>query len=173
MVEENMGLAYFVLRKYSKRFEWLEKDDILSACFIGLIKASQTFNPERSRFSTYATTVMHHQIIKELIPRKEQIPTISIEDIKTVEGESRWQDIVGSEDSMEDTVLTRVLAEQIMSKVDNMKLSDICKQVIKLHYFEPQLNQSEIAKKIGCSRNNVSKVMANARKKLRPVVCTG
>lgn len=73
LFEQNMKLAPFTIQRY---FTYLAQDeDYLQIAYIGLWRACNTFNENTAKFSTYATTCVHHEIIKTL--RKKTIDTIS------------------------------------------------------------------------------------------------
>jgi RNA polymerase sigma factor (sigma-70 family) len=174
MVEDNIRLAYFAFSKYHEHFDYLDPDDILSACFIGLCKAVQGYNPELgTTLGTYATKTMYRTIIRELIPRKQVIEPTYLEDIVNKEGVTFWQDIVGTAESMDDEVVYKMLGEQAMAALDNIKMGKAYKVIIKTHYHEPDLTQMEIAERVGCRQKTVSLAYGEARKKLRPMVCMG
>lgn len=174
MVEENIGLAYFALHKYRERFKWLDEDDILSACFIGLIKASRRYNPEfGTTFATYAVLSMYRTIIRELIPRKQIIEPIYLEELINEKDESFWQTITRSNELLEEEVVHGILGEQIIASLDNIKMGKTYKEIIKTHYREPDLTQVEIAERLGCKQKTVSLAYSEAKKKLRPMVCMG
>jgi RNA polymerase sigma factor (sigma-70 family) len=63
LAADNVGLAH----RFARRSHWtgIEHDELLSVCLAGLLHASRTHKPERSRFSTWAymvmgTRVRHH-----------------------------------------------------------------------------------------------------------------
>jgi RNA polymerase sigma factor (sigma-70 family) len=172
-VEDNLGLAYYALNKYRKHFDDFDPEELLSACYIGLVKAAQGFDPDKGKFSTYAMKTMYSTIIMELIRGKKQVKPIYLEEIVNKEDHTFWQDIVGSGESTEDDIIHKILGEQIIDALDSIKMGKICKKIIKTHYYEPGLTQKEIAKKLGCSQKNVSLAYGEARKKLRPMVCMG
>lgn len=67
-IEANEGLVYFV---YQHLPEWIKRihptEDILQEGRIGLVKAVDSFNPnKKTKFSSYATTVIHNQIRSKL-----------------------------------------------------------------------------------------------------------
>ena len=67
LFEENQKLVYFVVNKY---YDWLAEDeDIIQEGFLGLYKASLTWDSSRSKFSTYATRCILNQIRHELRKR--------------------------------------------------------------------------------------------------------
>ena len=59
LVEQNHKLIYYTLKKYKLNQE--EYYDILA---IGLCKAAIKFDPERSKFSTFAMKVMYNEFLQ-------------------------------------------------------------------------------------------------------------
>ena len=61
LIEHNLRLvAYIVKKKYP---DSKEQEDLISIGIIGLIKASETFNPQKNiNFSTYASKCIDNQI---------------------------------------------------------------------------------------------------------------
>jgi len=173
MVEENIKLAYYALHKYCSHFSDLVREDIISACFVGLVKAAQGFDPEKGKFSTYAMQAMYRQIIMEFCRGRKQVEPIYLEEIINKEDATFWQDIIGNDDSTEDEVIHRILGEQVMTALDNIKMGKTYKEIIKLHYHEPHLTQMQLAERVGCRQKTVSLAYGEARKKLRSMVCMG
>lgn len=61
MVEENMGLVYSIVKRFTNR--GYEAEDLVQIGAIGLIKAVQKFNPEFNvQFSTYAVPMITGEI---------------------------------------------------------------------------------------------------------------
>lgn len=172
MVEENLNLALYALKYYKNKFGWLEPEEILSACYLGLIKAVRGFKPEKEvRFGTYAMRVIYSTIIKELTPSKQVIETSSLEEIALdIDGEgSNWESCFGT-DSPEDELVSKLTAEQIILKINREnpgKGKAKTRAVVNLLYFYPYLTQQEVAEILGCSQKNVSLILKNIRKKHR------
>ncbi|MFA7171725.1 MAG: sigma-70 family RNA polymerase sigma factor [Candidatus Paceibacterota bacterium] len=174
MVEDNIKLAYFALNKYRKQFEQLEPEDILSTCFIGLCRAARGYNPELgTAFSTYAMTAMYRQIILDLVRGRKQVEPIYLEEISLKKETTSWQDIIGSDDSTEDKIIYKMLGEQIMVELDNVRMNEKYKEIIRIHYREPDLSQSQVGKLVGRDHKTVCTAYRQAREKLRPMVCMG
>ena len=174
MVEDNIKLAYFALNKYRTQFEHLDPEDILSTCFIGLCKAARGFNPELGiAFSTYAMTAMYRRIINDLVRGKQQVEPIYLEEIKRQEDSTFWQDIIGSDDSMEDEIICKMLGERIIAELDNVRMNEKYKEIIRVHYHEPDLSQSQVGAIVGRDHKTVCTAYRQAREKFKTMVYIG
>ncbi len=157
MVEDNIGLAYSTaLRMVAK--SPLEYDDILSICFLGLIKAVQKFDPSKGfAFSTYAVPVMRWMVHKEANPRKPQIKASYLEGLIPTEWESSWENIIADDSSLEDDLIDSIFIGQVREKINHMKLSPKSKEVLQVYFDDPELTQEEVAKIAGCTQVTVSR----------------
>jgi len=86
LVEENLSLAPFVLRKYYPALlKGKEAEDWIQTARIGLCQAASTFEPDKGfKFSTYAVKTMRlyiqHHIRRNLNPRRfSETPPLSLE----------------------------------------------------------------------------------------------
>ena len=175
MVEENIGLAHHAYHEYSKKLYWLDPEEILSACYIGLIKSVIGYDPSRGKavFATYAMKVMFRTIQNELIPRKKQVIAISLEEMKSPDSETFWQDVVADGEPVEDIVIHDVLNKQIMEALETTKMNETHRKVIKICLSDPFLTQREIGKIAGCNQVAVCRALEKAREQLRPMICIG
>ena len=65
IVENNFGLVVDTAKKFNKGV--ISMEDLVAAGILGLIKAIDTFNPQRDcKLSTYAVTLINHEIENEL-----------------------------------------------------------------------------------------------------------
>ena len=157
MVEDNIGLAYSTALKMVTRSP-LEYDDILSVCFLGLIKAVQKFDPSKGfAFSTYAVPVMRWMVHKEANPRKPQIKASYFEDLIPAEWESSWENMIADDSSLEDDITDSILIGQVREKINHMKMSPKSKEVLQVYFDNPELTQKEVAKIAGCAQVTVSR----------------
>lgn len=157
MVEDNIGLAYSTALKMVAKSP-LEYDDILSICFLGLIKAVQKFDPSKGfAFSTYAVPVMRWMVHKEANPRKPQIKASYLEGLIPTEWESSWENIIADDSSLEDDLTNNIFIDQIREKINHMKLSTKSKEVLQVYFDNPELTQREVAKIVGCTQVTVSR----------------
>lgn len=215
MVEENMGLVYSIVRRFSGR--GYETEDLTQIGAIGLIKAVKKFNPEFNvQFSTYAVPMITGEIkrflrddgavkisrslkenamkgwrSKEILRRKlNREPTIKeiseecgidaeslIEAFEAAappesiyesvydngEKEIHLLDVIAGGE-IEDSVINKVMIDDILSR-----LSPREREIILLRYFRGK-TQSEIAKIIGVSQVQISRIEKKAIERIRESV---
>jgi RNA polymerase sigma factor (sigma-70 family) len=156
MVEDNIRLAYSTALKMVAKSP-LEYDDILSICFLGLIKTAQKFDPSKGfAFSTYAINTMRWMVHKEANPRKPQIKASYFEDLIPTEWESNWENIIAGDSSLEDDLINNIFIGQVREKINHMKLSPKSKEVLQVYFDNPELTQEEVAQIAGCTQGTVS-----------------
>ncbi len=172
LIEHNMRLVAHIIKKYA--FTDKEMDDLLSIGTIGLIKAVNTFNPDRgNKLSSYAAKCIDNEILMLLRSEKKRNREISLyEPIGTdKEGnEINLMDVIEMDD--------REISEQISVKEDMKKLyeayekclSEKEKKVIRFRYGlfgNDEYTQREIAKALGISRSYVSRIEKGALAKMK------
>lgn len=64
LIQENAPLAISIATKMSNAN--METEDLIAAAFVGLVQAVDSYNPEKSRFSTYATFVIRGTVLNEM-----------------------------------------------------------------------------------------------------------
>lgn len=212
MVEQNMGLVYSIVKRFSGR--GYELDDLTQIGAIGLIKAVKKFNPEFNvQFSTYAVPMIAGEIkrfmrddgaikisrslkesamkgwrAEEILRRRlNREPTISevseecgieVEDLleafeAAAPPESIYESIYSGGDKdiqVVDTIAGEEIENNIINKVlldDILKqLKPREKQILILRYFKGK-TQSEIAKMVGVSQVQISRIEKKAIEKIR------
>ena len=167
-----MRLVAHIIKKYA--FTDKEMDDLLSIGTIGLIKAVNTFNPDRgNKLSSYAAKCIDNEILMLLRSEKKRSREVSLyEPIGTdKEGnEINLMDVIEMEE--------REIAEMVAMKEDLKRLyeaydtclSDKEKKVIQYRYGlfgNDEYTQREIAKALGISRSYVSRIEKGALAKMR------
>ena len=77
LIEHNMRLVAHIIKKYA--FTDKEMDDLLSIGTIGLIKAVNTFNPDRgNKLSSYAAKCIDNEILMLLRSEKKRSREVSL-----------------------------------------------------------------------------------------------
>ncbi len=68
LIKEHVGLVHYIVGRVAVRLpESVERDDLESAGLIGLIKATDRFDPDRGvKFATYASSVIRGQVMEAL-----------------------------------------------------------------------------------------------------------
>lgn len=160
LIHRNMRLVAHIVKKYQGTD--YETEDLLSVGAIGLIKAVDTFNPDKgSRLGTYAAKCVENEIlmlfragkkyskevsIYEPIGTDKDGETVSLMDVLEQEGKEALEQVILNQD-------VRNLYESI-----EKNLNDTEKTVIRMRYglFDSnEYTQREVAKVLGISRSYV------------------
>lgn len=161
LFEENQKLVYFVLNKY---YDWLAQDeDIIQEGNLGLWKAAYSWNPSKSKFSTYATTCILNQIKMELRKRSRMhnFDEISLSTpVSDVDSELTLEDVIPDKKDYFEEVESVL---DFQCKLNN--LTDKEKDVLSL--LVQGYSQQDIANVMNCTRANISRIKRNFFKKLK------
>lgn len=171
LVEKNMRLVAHMIKKYA----CAEKDtqDLISVGTIGLIKAVNTFNPDKKiRLATYAAKCIDNEILMMLRNDKKKMQELSLYEPIGTDKEGNditFIDVVG--DETRDDVGEMFTAEQLKCIYDNMDniLTEREKTIIigRFGLFgSKEMTQNELAAKLNISRSYVSRIERHALNKL-------
>ena len=171
LIEKNMRLVAHIVKKYTSPERDIE--DLLSVGTIGLIKAVNTFNMDKSiRLATYAAKCIDNELLMLLRSDKRRSREMSIyEPIgKDKEGnEINLMEIIGSsEDSVVENYELRQDVKKLYEAVEK-RLTKREREVIILRYGlygNEEITQREIAEKMNISRSYVSRIEKRALEKL-------
>lgn len=171
LVEKNMRLVAHMIKKYA----CAEKDtqDLISVGTIGLIKAVNTYNPDKKiRLATYAAKCIDNEILMMLRNDKKKMRELSLYEPIGTDKEGNditFIDVVG--DETRDDVGEMLTAEQLKCIYDNMDniLTEREKTIIigRFGLFgSKEMTQNELAAKLNISRSYVSRIERHALNKL-------
>ena len=171
LVEKNMRLVAHMIKKYA----CAEKDtqDLISVGTIGLIKAVNTFNPDKKiRLATSAAKCIDNEILMMLRNDKKKMQELSLYEPIGTDKEGNditFIDVVG--DETRDDVGEMLTAEQLKCIYDNMDniLTEREKTIIigRFGLFgSKEMTQNELAAKLNISRSYVSRIERHALNKL-------
>lgn len=150
LIEENLIIAFFVAKKYSRRADELE--DLIAVGNVGLVKAAYTFNSLRkTQFSTYASRCVENEILMYL--RRNMKREVLMGDWKTESLPEQGEDPVWRE--MEHSINIASIEETAD------RLPPKQKKIIYLRFGldgKRERTQKEVARLVGVSQSNVSKV---------------
>ena len=172
LINRNMRLVAHVIKKYQSPD--YEMEDLLSVGTIGLIKAVNTFDPNKgSRLATYAAKCVENEILMLFRAGKKFSREVSIYDpIGTdKDGETvSLLDILESEgkEALEQVILKQDIRTLYEAYEQNLK--DTEKTVIRMRYGlfgSREHTQREIADEMGISRSYVSRIEKRAIEKLK------
>ena len=171
VIEHNLRLVAHIIKKYYGVSS--EQDDLVSIGTIGLIKAINTFKPDKNiRLSSYASRCIENEILMHFRSVKKSAQDISInETIDTDKDGNQLTllDIMAVDDDIIDN-LDKKLNIKKLGQYINEELEEREKKIIILRYGldgRKPVTQKQIAKQMNISRSYVSRIETKALKKLR------
>ncbi|MGN0452938.1 MAG: RNA polymerase sporulation sigma factor SigK [Ruminococcus sp.] len=171
LVEHNLRLVAHIIKKYYANKS--DHEDLVSIGTIGLIKAINTFNPDKNiKFSSYASRCIENEILMHFRNGKKSAQDISLNEAIDTDKDGNpltLIDVLAVEENFADELDNKLniekLSEYISSELDERE-----KTVIMLRYGlngnEP-LTQREVAEKLGISRSYISRIEKKALLSLR------
>lgn len=177
LITHNLRLVVYIAKKFESKNANVE--DLISIGTIGLIKAVNTFRPERNiKLATYASRCIENEILMFLRKSSQQKNEISIDEPLNVDwdgNELLISDILGSE---QDTVNIRIEQESEQNLLIEAvkRLSDREREIMELRFGlfgNKEHTQKEVADKLGISQSYISrlekKIIARLRHDLEKV----
>lgn len=150
LIEDNMTLVYYLVKRYYPKF--LFDEDIIQCGMVGLVKAAQSWDESKSKFSSYSSFCILNEIRQEFIRRSKYSTDTSLEK-NVCEHLTLGEVLVGDEDVSEFNL------DALYSK-----LTDKEKEVFDLKLAG--YKQKEIAERIGCTQQGVSYCMGRIKSKM-------
>lgn len=178
LIEHNLRLVVYIAKKFES--SGIGVEDLISIGTIGLIKAVNTFKPEKKiKLATYASKCIENEILMHL-RRVSKIKTeISLDEPLNIDwdgNELLLSDILGTK---EDVVFKR-----LENETDLLLLSESVKKLSSREYLIMKLRfglnnskcftQKEVADLLGISQSYISrlekKILGRLRKEISKVV---
>ena len=162
LIVHNLRLVVYIARKFDNTKSSVE--DLISIGTIGLIKAVNTYKPEKQiKLATYASRCIENEILMHLRKTNNQKGEISIDEPLNVDwdgNELLLSDILGSEP---DTVGKGVEIEDERSLLRKLvdKLSMRERQIMQMRFGLAGFNehtQKEVADNLGISQSYISRL---------------
>lgn len=170
LIEHNLRLVAHITKKFEATGE--DSEDLISIGTIGLIKAINTFDPDKgTRLATYAARCIENEILMHLRATKKTRVEVSLYDPIGIDKEGNeitLIDVLGTEhDIVADSVENVFEQRRVLDKVKYLSKRE--RNVLELRYglFNTfRKTQREIAKRLGISRSYVSRIEKKAIEKL-------
>ena len=171
LVEHNLRLVAHIIKKYYGAQG--EQDDLVSIGTIGLIKAVNTFDPDKNiRLSSYASRCIENEILMHFRSAKKRAGDISLDETIDTDKDGNpltLMDIMAVEDTILDELDFKLNSRKLRQYIEE-ELTDREKKIILLRYGldgrEP-MTQKNVAKLMDISRSYVSRIETKALKKLK------
>lgn len=171
LIEHNLRLVAHISKKFE--ISGIERDDLISIGTIGLIKAINTFNPDKNiKLATYAARCIENEILMHLRATKNTRTEISLNDQIGSDKEGNSITLMETLSSDAGEILDAVESkdDERLLHLSMQRLSPKEKYIITLRYGmngQKEHTQREIAKMLGISRSYVSRIEKRAIEKLR------
>jgi len=170
LIERNLRLVVYIARKFENTGVLTE--DLISIGTIGLIKAVNTFDPNKKiKLATYASRCIENEILMHLRAQKNVQKDVSLFEPIGVdkEGQSlQIRDILQLDEKPAiEKIEQKESFEQLYSYLNTLDPREL--EIIIYRYGlnnEEPLTQKEIAKKLNISRSYVSRIEKRALVKL-------
>jgi RNA polymerase sporulation-specific sigma factor len=173
LVEHNLRLVVYIAKKFDNTGVGVE--DLISIGTIGLIKAINTFNPEKKiKLATYASRCIENEILMYLRRTSKLKMEVSIDEPLNVDwdgNELLLSDILGTD---EDTIY-RNIENEVDKTLLNKAMEKLTKReqtIIKLRFGlntadGNERTQKEVADYLGISQSYISRLEKKIMKRLR------
>ena len=171
LVKGNLRLVLSVIQRFTGRGE--DIDDLFQIGVIGLIKAINTFDPDKKiRLSSYASRCIENEILMHLRAVKKTERDISLNETIDTDKDGNpltLMDIMSVDDNILDDLDMKLNSKKLGQYI-NEELSGREKTVIILRYGlngKKPMTQKEVAGLLDISRSYVSRIETKALKILR------
>ena len=171
LIEHNLRLVAHIIKKYYSSS--VQQDDLISIGTIGLIKAINTFDPDKgTRLATYAARCIENEILMQFRAQKNTAQEISVNEPIDTDSEGNpltLMDIISTEDEIVEDIYKITMLKKLSTEVGRIK-DPREKSIIMMRYgldgMRP-MTQLEVSKKLNISRSYVSRIEKKALKELR------
>ena len=173
LIEHNLRLVVYIAKRFDNTGVGVE--DLISIGTIGLIKAINTFNPDRCiKLATYASRCIENEILMYLRRNSKTRMEVSIDEPLNVDwdgNELLLSDILGTDED----VIYRDMEQEVEHKLLNRaicKLSDRERTIVELRFGlnggdGEEKTQKEVADLLGISQSYISRLEKKIMKRLR------
>ena len=170
LIRHNLRLVAHIIKKYYTQST--DQEDLISIGTIGLIKAVNTFRPDKGiKLATYAARCIENEILMYFRGQKKLQGEVSLNEALDTgpEGDALYLgDVVGEEDTMLEELQSkedRRLLHQLLARELTPREADVLRRRYGLDGHLPQ-TQRQVAAHYGISRSYVSRIEKKALHKL-------
>lgn len=170
LIERNLRLVVYIARKFENT--GINIEDLISIGTIGLIKAVNTFNPEKKiKLATYASRCIENEILMYLRRNNKRRSEVSFDEPLNVDwdgNELLLSDVLGTDDD----IITRRIEERVDKKLLKKALTtlnDREKQIMELRFGiagGKEKTQKDVADMLGISQSYISRLEKRIIKRL-------
>jgi RNA polymerase sporulation-specific sigma factor len=171
LIERNLRLVVYIARKFENT--GINIEDLISIGTIGLIKAVNTFNPEKKiKLATYASRCIENEILMYLRRNNKIRSEVSFDEPLNIDwdgNELLLSDVLGTEED----IITKGIEEKVDRKLLVNALHTLNareKQIMELRFGlagGDEKTQKDVADLLGISQSYISRLEKRIIKRLR------
>lgn len=171
LIEHNLRLVTHIIKKYYPLVN--DKEDLVSIGTIGMIKAINSFNPEKKiKLSSYASKCIENEILMYFRNAKKNSQDVSLNETIDTDKDGNpltLMDIMPAEEDIADILDLKINTAKLKRFIAE-NLSEREREIIIMRYGldeKKALTQKEVAVFLNISRSYVSRLESKILKKLR------
>ena len=173
LIEHNLRLVVYIAKKFDNTGVGVE--DLISIGTIGLIKAINTFKPDKNiKLATYASRCIENEILMYLRRNNKTKLEVSIDEPLNVDwdgNELLLSDILGTDED----VIYHGIEDEIEKNLLNTAISRLApreRKIVELRYGltnedGEEMTQKEVADLMGISQSYISRLEKKIMKRLK------
>ena len=171
LIERTLRLVVYIARKFENT--GINIEDLISIGTIGLIKAVNTFNPEKKiKLATYASRCIENEILMYLRRNNKLKSEVSFDEPLNIDwdgNELLLSDVLGTDDD----IITKNIESDVdksLLKMALSKLNDREKQIMELRFGlvgEEEKTQKDVADMLGISQSYISRLEKKIIRRLK------
>lgn len=165
LIEHNLRLVAHIVKKYYNTP--YDSDDLVSIGTIGLIKAIDSFNSDKStKLSSYASRCIENEILMYFRSRKKNALDVSLDDTIDTDKDGNALtliDILSDETDIAEQTAIKLNSERAAKYLERLPTRE--RKIITMRFGldgEEPLTQKQIADILGISRSYVSRIEKRA-----------
>ena len=174
LIEHNLRLVAHITKKYYAQCD--DTDDLISIGTIGLIKAINTYDPDKKvKLATYASRCIENEILMYLRSMRKRAAEVSLTEALESDEEGSGLsllDVLAQEDDLDERLVLTEQSARLRRAVDET-LEPREAAVIRFRYGldgKHPKTQRETAQLLGISRSYISRIEKKALEKLKNVM---
>ncbi|MCI9354253.1 MAG: RNA polymerase sporulation sigma factor SigE [Firmicutes bacterium] len=179
LIERNLRLVVYIARKFENT--GVNVEDLISIGTIGLIKAINTFNPEKKiKLATYASRCIENEILMYLRRNSKTKSEVSIDEPLNVDWEGNellLSDILGTDADVIYKDIEEEVDRDLLGKAME-KLSQRERKIVEMRFGilpeTTEKTQKEVADLLGISQSYISrlekKIIGRLKKEMNKMI---
>jgi RNA polymerase sporulation-specific sigma factor len=171
LIERNLRLVVYIARKFENTGVGIE--DLVSIGTIGLIKAVNTFDPQKKiKLATYASRCIENEILMHLRRNNKTRSEVSFDEPLNIDwdgNELLLSDVLGTEND----IIYKSIEEEVDRKLLHTAMTKLTpreKKIMELRFGlggGTEKTQKEVADMLGISQSYISRLEKRIIKRLR------